>query len=142
MANKPRDVIVPIVFDEETTSDAVNPAWTSQSPQFRLAEGGFKRYDKAVRRGPVHGRQAPADSHATRTADERLGARFLTRSPEKTGDWRATERQITGNVAERAYGPRPAITLDTGFAVLPAAQLAVYADRSRLDSCRKKRPRG
>ncbi len=33
------------------------------------------------------------------------------------------------------------VTLDTGFALLPASLLTVYTDRSRLDSCRKKRPR-
>jgi hypothetical protein len=33
------------------------------------------------------------------------------------------------------------VTLDTGFALLPASQLAIYTDRSRLASCRKKRAR-
>jgi predicted nucleic acid-binding protein len=33
------------------------------------------------------------------------------------------------------------VTLDTGFALLPASQLAIYTDRSRLASCRKKRSR-
>jgi hypothetical protein len=33
------------------------------------------------------------------------------------------------------------VTLDTGFALLPASLLTVYTDRSRLASCRKKRPR-
>jgi predicted nucleic acid-binding protein len=32
------------------------------------------------------------------------------------------------------------VTLDTGFALLPASVLALYTDRSRLASCRKKRP--
>ncbi len=32
------------------------------------------------------------------------------------------------------------VTLDTGFALLPASVLTVYTDRSRLASCRKKRP--
>ena len=35
----------------------------------------------------------------------------------------------------------PVVTLDTGFALLPSAELAIYADRSRLASCRSKRPR-
>jgi predicted nucleic acid-binding protein len=37
-------------------------------------------------------------------------------------------------------GAKAIITLDTGFALLPATQLTVYTDRSRLASCRKKRP--
>jgi len=32
------------------------------------------------------------------------------------------------------------VTLDTGFALLPQSLLAVYTDRSRLASCRAKRP--
>jgi hypothetical protein len=31
--------------------------------------------------------------------------------------------------------------LDTGFALLPASLLRIYTDRSRLASCRAKRPR-
>ncbi len=40
-----------------------------------------------------------------------------------------------------AAGAKAIVTLDTGFALLPASQLTVYTDRSRLASCRKKRPR-
>ena len=40
-----------------------------------------------------------------------------------------------------AAGARAIVTLDTGFALLPASQLTVYTDRSRLASCRKKRAR-
>ncbi len=40
-----------------------------------------------------------------------------------------------------AAGAQAIVTLDTGFALLPASQLTVYTDRSRLASCRKKRPR-
>ncbi len=40
-----------------------------------------------------------------------------------------------------AAGAEAIVTLDTGFALLPASQLTVYTDRSRLASCRKKRPR-
>lgn len=36
-------------------------------------------------------------------------------------------------------GAEALITLDTGFALLPSAQLTVYTDRSRLASCRQKR---
>jgi predicted nucleic acid-binding protein len=39
-------------------------------------------------------------------------------------------------------GAKAIVTLDTGFALLPASEIAVYTDRSRLASCRKKRPRG
>lgn len=39
-------------------------------------------------------------------------------------------------------GAKAIVTLDTGFALLPATELTVYTDRSRLTSCRKKRPRG
>jgi predicted nucleic acid-binding protein len=38
-------------------------------------------------------------------------------------------------------GAETIVTLDTGFALLPASLLTVYTDRSRLASCRKKRPR-
>jgi predicted nucleic acid-binding protein len=41
-----------------------------------------------------------------------------------------------------AAGAKAIVTLDTGFALLPATELSVYTDRSRLASCRKKRPRG
>ena len=40
-----------------------------------------------------------------------------------------------------AAGAETIVTLDTGFALLPASQLAIYTDRSRLASCRKKRAR-
>jgi len=40
-----------------------------------------------------------------------------------------------------AAGAKAIVTLDTGFALLPSAQLAVYTDHSRLASCRKKRAR-
>jgi len=40
-----------------------------------------------------------------------------------------------------AAGAQTIVTLDTGFALLPSAQLTVYTDRSRLASCRKKRAR-
>jgi predicted nucleic acid-binding protein len=40
-----------------------------------------------------------------------------------------------------AAGAHAIVTLDTGFALLPSAQLTVYTDRSRLASCCKKRPR-
>ena len=38
-----------------------------------------------------------------------------------------------------AAGAKAIVTLDTGFALLPASQLAIYTDRSRVASCRKKR---
>jgi predicted nucleic acid-binding protein len=40
-----------------------------------------------------------------------------------------------------AAGAKAIVTLDTGFALLPASLLTVYTDRSRLSSCRKKRAR-
>jgi predicted nucleic acid-binding protein len=40
-----------------------------------------------------------------------------------------------------ATGAKAMVTLDTGFALLPATELTVYTDRSRLASCRKKRGR-
>jgi predicted nucleic acid-binding protein len=40
-----------------------------------------------------------------------------------------------------AAGAEAIVTLDTGFALLPSAQLAIYTDRSRVASCRQKRPR-
>jgi len=43
--------------------------------------------------------------------------------------------------AASAAGAEAIVTLDTGFALLPSAQLAIYTDRSRLASCRDKRPR-
>jgi len=39
-----------------------------------------------------------------------------------------------------AAGAEAIVTLDTGFALLPANQLMMYTDRSRLTSCRPKRP--
>ena len=40
-----------------------------------------------------------------------------------------------------AAGAEAIVTLDTGFALLPISVLTVYTDRSRLASCRAKRPR-
>ncbi len=40
-----------------------------------------------------------------------------------------------------AAGAETIVTLDTGFALLPSAQLTIYTDRSRLASCRQKRAR-
>lgn len=37
-------------------------------------------------------------------------------------------------------GAETIVTLDTGFALLPSTQLTMYSDRSRLASCRAKRP--
>lgn len=37
-------------------------------------------------------------------------------------------------------GAETIVTLDTGFAHLPSTQLTMYTDRSRLASCRAKRP--
>jgi predicted nucleic acid-binding protein len=39
-----------------------------------------------------------------------------------------------------AAGAEAIVTLDTGFALLPSAELAIYTDRSRVASCRNKRP--
>jgi hypothetical protein len=39
-----------------------------------------------------------------------------------------------------AAGAKAIVTLDTGFALLPASHLTMYTDRSRLASCRAKRP--
>lgn len=39
-----------------------------------------------------------------------------------------------------ATGAEAIITLDTGFALLPSSVLTIYTDRSRLASCRAKRP--
>lgn len=40
-----------------------------------------------------------------------------------------------------AAGARAIVTLDTGFALLPSTELAIYTDRSRVASCCKKRAR-
>lgn len=40
-----------------------------------------------------------------------------------------------------AAGAEAIVTLDTGFALLPASLLTIYTDRSRLASCRGKRRR-
>ncbi len=39
-----------------------------------------------------------------------------------------------------AAGAEAIVTLDTGFALLPSPQLTIYTDRSRVASCRNKRP--
>ncbi len=39
-----------------------------------------------------------------------------------------------------AAGAEAIVTTDTGFALLPANTLALYTDRSRVSSCRAKRP--
>jgi len=40
-----------------------------------------------------------------------------------------------------AASAKAIVTLDTGFALLPSGQLAIYTDRPRVASCRNKRPR-
>jgi predicted nucleic acid-binding protein len=40
-----------------------------------------------------------------------------------------------------AVGAEAIVTTDTGFALLPSPLLTIYTDRSRLASCRSKRPR-
>jgi predicted nucleic acid-binding protein len=40
-----------------------------------------------------------------------------------------------------ATGAKAIVTVDTGFALLPASTLTIYTDRSRLASCRSRRPR-
>ncbi|MHB8658545.1 MAG: type II toxin-antitoxin system VapC family toxin [Solirubrobacteraceae bacterium] len=39
-----------------------------------------------------------------------------------------------------AAGAEAIVTIDTGFALLPSRMLAIYTDRSRVPSCRAKRP--
>ncbi len=39
-----------------------------------------------------------------------------------------------------AAGAEAIVTLDTGFGLLPQPLLTIYTDRSRLASCRRKRP--
>lgn len=55
------------------------------------------------------------------------------------------ERYMTtcaASFSKAAIHPAEAIvTLDTGFALLPPSLLTIYTDRSRLASCRAKRPR-
>ncbi len=57
-----------------------------------------------------------------------------------TGGHRPANHNVIAIEDERLSLPDP-IALDTSFVLLPASQLTVYTDRSRLASCRKKRPR-
>jgi predicted nucleic acid-binding protein len=72
--------------------------------------------------------------------------------PVPLGDVTGAARVLMSNYGLASYdaihaataigaGAKAIVTLDTGFALLPATELAVYTDRSRLASCRKKRGR-
>jgi len=76
----------------------------------------------------------------------------ITHLPVPLGDVTGAARVLMSNYGLASYdaihaataigaGAKAIVTLDTGFALLPAAQLTIYTDRSRLASCRKKRAR-
>jgi predicted nucleic acid-binding protein len=71
--------------------------------------------------------------------------------PVPLGDITAAAIAIMANYGMASYdaahaataisaGAETIVTLDTGFARLPSTQLTMYTDRSRLASCRAKRP--
>jgi len=57
-----------------------------------------------------------------------------------TGGRRPVPRGVFAIEDQQLLLPDP-IALDTSFALLPATQLTIYTDRSRLASCRRKRAR-
>jgi predicted nucleic acid-binding protein len=56
-------------------------------------------------------------------------------------DWGLASYDAVHAASAIAAGAQAIATTDTGFALLPASLLVIHTDRSRLASCRDKRPR-
>lgn len=65
-----------------------------------------------------------------------------TSRPPPSHSWPSTASHPTTQPTRQLPSPQAQrhVTLDTGFALLPSTQLTMYTDRSRLTSCRAKRP--
>ena len=132
---------------------------TSDLRRVELAEAAFaialkERWAGQWRRHRTDGRSRPRAgrllNHTLIRYDKMLGS--LTHISIPLGDITTvaatfmTEYGIASYDAAHAAsaiaaGAEAIVTIDTAFALLPSSLLTVYTDRSRLASCRSKRPR-
>jgi predicted nucleic acid-binding protein len=132
---------------------------TSDLLRVELAEAAFaialkERWAGQWRRHRTDGRSRPRAgrllNHTLIRYDKMLGS--LTHISIPLGDITTvaatfmTEYGIASYDAAHAAsaiaaGAEAIVTIDTAFALLPSSLLTVYTDRSRLASCRSKRPR-
>ena len=132
---------------------------TSDLLVVELAEATFKNALKELwgRKWLAH----RTDGRSRRSCTQKLNhtiARYndllssITHLPVPLGDVTNAARVLMSNYGLASYdaihaataigaGAKAIVTLDTGFALLPATELAVYTDHTRVPSCRKKRPR-
>ncbi|MGH2952786.1 MAG: PIN domain-containing protein [Solirubrobacterales bacterium] len=92
----------------------------------RLLEGVNQRFQTALQ--PLDHVSVPVSS-------------VVAVAEEIMGDYGLASYDAVHAASAVAAGAEAIVTKDTDFARLPAAMLAVYTDRSRLASCRAKRPR-
>lgn len=132
---------------------------TSDLLPVELAEAVFaialkERWGNQWRRHRVDGR---ARRRAARLLDDAISRyeallRRVDHFPVPVGDAASVARSLMAGYGLASYdavhaasavaaGANAIVTLDTGFALLPSSVLTIYTDRSRLASCRSKRPR-
>jgi predicted nucleic acid-binding protein len=97
----------------------------SRRPATHLLNDTISRYDKMFR----------ALTHISIRLDRVTDATTILMS-----DYGLASYDATHAASAIAAGAKAIVTLDTGFALLPASLLTIYTDRSRLASCRQKRP--
>jgi predicted nucleic acid-binding protein len=132
---------------------------TSELLRVELAEAAFaialkERWAGRWRRHRTDGRSRPRAGrlldHTLIRYDKMLGS--LTHISIPLGDITTAAAAFMTDYGIASYdaahaasaiaaGAEAIVTLDTAFALLPSSLLTVYTDRSRLASCRSKRPR-
>jgi len=132
---------------------------TSELLRVELAEAAFaiglkERWGSQWRRHRTDGRSRPRAGRLLNDTisryDEILGTvthisirlgRVATAAITLMTDYGIASYDAVHAASAVAAGAEAIVTLDTGFALLPASLLTVYTDRSRLASCRGKRGR-
>ena len=132
---------------------------TSELLRVELAEAAFaialkERWAGRWRRHRTDGRSRPRAgrllNHTLVRYDKMLGS--LTHISIPLGDITTVATTFMTDYGIASYdaahaasaiaaGAEAIVTVDTAFALLPSSLLMVYTDRSRLASCRSKRPR-
>jgi predicted nucleic acid-binding protein len=132
---------------------------TSELLRVELAEAAFaialkERWGGQWRRHRTDGRSRPPAGrllrHTLTRYDEMIGSLphisiplgdIAGVAPTFMTDYGIASYDAAHAASAIAAGAETIVTIDTGFALLPASLLTVYTDRSRLTSCRSKRAR-
>lgn len=132
---------------------------TSELLRVEVAEAAFaialkERWGRDWRRHRSDGRARRKARRLLESVDARLGtilkpldhvsvplAAVVDAAEGVMGDYGLASYDAIHAASAIAAGAEAIVTKDTDFARLPAALLTVYTDRSRVPSCRGKRPR-